>query len=108
MAAKTTVTDVIIYGAEKLCASCINLPSSAETADWLASALARDYGDSVRVRYIDVDVAGEDSGDEFVKGILDDRYAYPLVVIDGEVIGEGNPQIKKVRQKLADLGLKKQ
>lgn len=108
MAAKTTVTEVIIYGAEQLCATCVHLPSSTETADWLASALARDYGDLVRVRYIDVDVVGDASGDEFVKGILEDRYAYPLVVINGEVIAEGNPRIKKVREKLADLGLKKQ
>lgn len=107
MTAKTSVTEVIIYGAEQLCASCVHLPSSTETADWLASALARDYGDAVRVRYIDIDAAEEDSDDEYVKGILTDKYAYPLVVINGEVVAEGNPRIKKVRQRLEEIGLKK-
>ncbi len=30
---------------------------------------------------------------------------YPVVVIEGEIVGEGNPRIKDIQKKLADLGL---
>ncbi|MGA9173061.1 MAG: DUF1462 family protein, partial [Thermoactinomyces sp.] len=33
--------EVLVYGAEQLCASCVNLPSSRETATWLSAALGR-------------------------------------------------------------------
>lgn len=46
--------EVLVYGAEELCASCVNLPSSAETASWLSAALGRKYGNRVSVRHVDI------------------------------------------------------
>lgn len=107
MSARPTVIDVFVYGAKQLCQTCLHLPSSEETASWLSAALARDYGSGVTVRYIDIDEVGVQSDNKFVSGILADQYAYPLVVIDGEVVGEGNPRLKAIRQKLEALGLKR-
>ena len=106
MTAEPKVIDVIVYGAQQLCPSCLHLPSSEETASWLKAALDRDYGEAVRVRYVDIDHS-QNQTDPYVQGILSDHYAYPLVVIDGEVIGEGNPRIKAIRRKLDDLGLER-
>lgn len=106
MAADAKAVEVVIYGAEKLCSTCLHLPSSEETASWLRAALARDYGEAVQVTYIDID-RPMDPSDPYVRGLLADEYAYPLVVIAGEVVGEGAPRLKAIRHKLAALGLKR-
>lgn len=45
---------VYVFGAEEICASCVNLPSSKETATWLEAALGRKYPDRVTVQYVDI------------------------------------------------------
>lgn len=106
MTTEPKVIDVIVYGAQQLCPSCLHLPSSEETASWLQAALNRDYGKNVRVRYVDIDHTQSQS-DRYVRDILSDHYAYPLVVIDGDVIGEGNPRLNAIRRKLEELGLER-
>lgn len=106
MTAGPNVVDVVVYGAKQLCATCLHLPSSEETASWLEAALARDYGQAVRVRYVDIDES-QNQSDKYVGEILADNYAYPLVVIGGDVVGEGSPRLKAIRRKLEQLGLKR-
>lgn len=87
--------EVLVYGAGERCASCVNLPSSEETADWLQAALTRKYPErTISVRYIDI--FGELSGAEatFAKKVIEEDLFYPVVVIENQIISEGNPRLK--------------
>ena len=35
--------EIEVYGAEQICASCVNLPSSKDTCEWLEAALTRKF-----------------------------------------------------------------
>ena len=35
--------EIQVYGAEQICASCVNLPSSKDTCEWLEAALQRKF-----------------------------------------------------------------
>ena len=37
------VVEISIFGAEQICASCVNLPSSIETYEWLQAAIRRKF-----------------------------------------------------------------
>jgi disulfide oxidoreductase YuzD len=102
---RTTAVEVQVYGAEERCASCVNLPSAQETASWLEAALGRKFGDQIRVRYIDIHHPEQEADAVFVKRVIEEDMWYPVVVIDGEVVGEGNPKLKRIQEKLEQLGL---
>lgn len=98
--------EVTVYGTEELCASCVNLPSAKETAEWLKAALGRKYGDGACfVRYCDFQQAATEVDRYWAKRIVEEDLWYPLVVISGEIVGEGNPRLKDVYRKLEELGL---
>lgn len=94
--------EISVYGAEVLCPSCVNLPSAKETYEWLDAALKRKYENQpFHITYIDIDKPQEDEEKQkFVQKILDDEYFYPLVVIDGVVVGEGSPRLKKIYEQM--------
>ncbi|MFL6562301.1 MAG: DUF1462 family protein, partial [Bacillus sp. (in: firmicutes)] len=47
--------EIIVYGAEQLCPSCVNLPSSKETFEWLEAAIARKFPDQpFKMTYVDI------------------------------------------------------
>lgn len=100
--------EVLVYGLETLCPSCINLPSSKETASWLEAALFRRFGNNVVVRYVDMDHPQTDEDKAMVHRIREEELWYPVVVIDGEVIAEGNPKLKEIDQFLQKMGVTKQ
>ena len=95
-----------IYGADILCASCVNAPSSKDTYEWLDAAIRRKYPEySFIIRYIDIENDSLDVRDaDYAARIQDDEFFYPLVLINDEVIGEGYIQLKPVFQKLEELG----
>ena len=95
-----------IYGADILCASCVNAPSSKDTYEWLDAAIRRKYPEySFIIRYIDIENDSLDARDaHYAARIQDDEFFYPLVLINDEVIGEGYIQLKPVFQKLEELG----
>ncbi|SDJ62990.1 YuzD family protein [Salimicrobium halophilum] len=98
---------VTIYGAEERCASCVNAPGSKETYEWLQAAIGRKYGnESISYNYIDIFDAEEK--DEFIEKIMEDELFYPLVLVEGEVAGEGTPRLKSVYQYLEKHGVKEQ
>ncbi|RAL26980.1 YuzD family protein [Thermoflavimicrobium daqui] len=101
----TKPIQVFVYGAEQVCASCVNLPSSQETATWLQSALKRKFSEQVEVVYVDIFAPKGEKEKNFSKRVIDEDLWYPVVVIDDEVIDEGNPKLKKITQKLTELGL---
>lgn len=99
------MVEVLVYGAEQICPSCVNFPSSQETSTWLEAVMKRKYGEQVRVRYVDI---FQPEGKEeilFSQRVIKEDLWYPVVVIEGEIVGEGNPRIKDIQKKLADLGL---
>lgn len=102
---QTKTVEIRVYGAEELCASCVNLPSAQETTTWLEAALGRKYGDRVQVRYIDIHHPEGEEETAFSRRVIEEDMWYPVVVIEGEVVGEGNPKLKDIRQKLEALGI---
>lgn len=97
--------EVRVYGAETVCPSCVNFPSSLETSTWLEAVLGRKYGEQVRVRYIDIYQPEGEEERLFSHRVVEEDLWYPIVVIDGEVVGEGNPRLKAIQKKLAEMGV---
>ncbi len=98
--------EISVYGTETLCASCVNLPSAKETAVWLEAALGRKYGqERIVVRYCDFEKPETEEDKMWAKRIIQEDLWYPLVVISGEIVGEGNPKLKDIGNKLEEIGL---
>ncbi|MFB4210507.1 YuzD family protein [Shouchella sp. JSM 1781072] len=90
-----------VYGAEQKCASCVHLPSALETKEWLEAALARKFPDeAMTFHYVDIQAPQTEQEREWSESILNEKFFYPLVLLNGEVIAEGNPQLKKVTQQV--------
>lgn len=90
--------ELLVFGAEQLCASCANLPSARDTAEWLEAALGRKYSGKVTVRYIDIDSELTGLEAEFAARIQAEELWYPLVVLNGIIVGEGSPKLKEIEQ----------
>lgn len=99
---------VEIYGADIICASCVNAPSSKDTYEWLDAAIRRKYPDHpFSIEYIDIEKPIEDERKASIaQRVLDDEFFYPLVMIEGEVVGEGYIQLKPVLAELEKRGFK--
>lgn len=97
--------ELTVYGAEAVCASCVQAPPSKATAEWLEAALLRKFGKSVTVRYVDVNKPATDEDRYYCGKILEDAYFYPLVVAGNEVLGEGFISLKPVVQYYTRQGL---
>jgi disulfide oxidoreductase YuzD len=91
-----------VYGAEEKCASCIHLPSARETMEWLEAAITRKYPDiDFLFTYVDIDEpTTTEVHSKFVDAIKEDEYFYPLVVLEGDVVAEGNPNLKEIYKKI--------
>ncbi|MBA4542082.1 MULTISPECIES: YuzD family protein [Thermoactinomyces] len=96
--------EVLVYGAEELCASCVNLPSSRETATWLRAALGRKYGEQVSVRYIDIFNPQTEEEAAFSRKVIDEDLWYPVVVIAEQIVAEGNPKLKEIVRIIEERG----
>ncbi|MDS9472778.1 YuzD family protein [Sporosarcina pasteurii] len=95
-----------IFGADVVCASCVNAPSSKDTFEWLQAAISRNYpNQSFIIEYIDIDsTLSNERHEEIAEQIQNDEYFYPLVMINEEMIGEGHIQLKPVFASLEKLG----
>jgi disulfide oxidoreductase YuzD len=100
--------EVCVYGAAVLCPSCVNLPSSKETYDWLEAAISRKYPNQpFTITYIDINESIEDTEKSlFAQRVIDEDMFYPVVVINGEIVGEGNPRLKTIYSELEKYGYK--
>lgn len=95
------MVELTVYGADIKCASCINLPSAKETLEWIEAAVSRKYpNESISFRYVDLHAPETESDQKYTEAILNDEYFYPLVVINDEVVGEGNPKLKDIYEKI--------
>lgn len=95
-----------VYGADIICASCVNAPSSKDTYEWLEAAIGRKFnGHQIHFRYVDIEQPSESDVDaDFIEQIQNDELFYPLVTIEDEVIGEGYIQLKPVYTALEQHG----
>ena len=95
-----------IFGADIICASCVNAPSSKDTYEWLEAAITRKYPNHpFTIRYIDIESPLTDAREQdYALRIQQDDFFYPLVLINDEVVGEGYIQLKSVTDKLESLG----
>lgn len=91
-----------VFGAEEKCASCIHLPSARETMEWLDAAISRKFPElKLKIEYVDIDKPGEDELHvRLAESIRDDEYFYPLVLLNDEIVAEGNPNLKDIFAKI--------
>ncbi|MGG3468086.1 YuzD family protein [Neobacillus pocheonensis] len=104
-----TEVEIILYGAEQLCPSCLNLPSSKETFEWLEAAIARKFPEQpFKMSYVDIHLPPEKDSEkvQFAKRVIDEDMFYPVVVIKEKVVGEGNPRLKTIFSELEKYGYK--
>ncbi|MCM3567589.1 YuzD family protein [Neobacillus mesonae] len=103
-----TEVEVVLYGAEQICPSCVNMPSSKETYEWLEAAIARKFPQQpFKISYVDIHQPQEDTkkGD-FAKRVIEEDMFYPVVLIGEKVVGEGNPRLKTIFAELEKYGYK--
>lgn len=98
--------EIIIYGAEVICASCVNLPSSKDTFEWLEAAISRKYPkQSVKIRLIDIyNPPEEEPIKSFAERVVSEDMFYPVVTLEGKIVGEGNPRLKNIYAELEKYG----
>ncbi|WP_088103974.1 YuzD family protein [Halalkalibacter urbisdiaboli] len=100
---KKPTVELVVFGAENKCASCVHLPSAFETKEWLEAALTRKYPEKIfHIRYVDIEEQVGEKDRQYAEAILNDEYFYPLVVLGGEVVAEGNPNLKTIYQKIEE------
>ncbi|WP_080844232.1 YuzD family protein [Cytobacillus gottheilii] len=98
--------EVTIYGAEVLCPSCVNLPSSKETYEWLEAAISRKYPEQpFTISYVDINQPPENQEkQQFAQRVIEEDMFYPVVLIEEEIVGEGNPKLKTIYAEMEKYG----
>ncbi|MEG7335522.1 DUF1462 family protein [Bacillus subtilis] len=95
-----------VYGAETICASCVNMPTAKDTYEWLEAALKRKYPNQpFAMQYIDIHEPPDNKQEkELAEKIRNDEYFYPLVLVEDKIVGEGNPTLKDVYKEMEKYG----
>ncbi|HAQ06339.1 MAG TPA: disulfide oxidoreductase [Bacillus bacterium] len=98
--------EIVVYGAEVLCPSCVNLPSSKETYEWLEAAISRKYAEQpFKITYVDINnPPSEEDKKQFAERVIEEDMFYPVVLLEGKVVGEGNPKLKTIYAELEKYG----
>lgn len=98
------MVNVQVYGTKVICASCVGMPSSTETFEWLQAAIGRKYEgqeNKFQFDYIDFQEEQEDEDKKaFAERVVEEDLFYPVVLVNGEVVGEGNPRLKDVYEEI--------
>lgn len=91
-------TNITVYGADIICASCVNAPSSKDTYEWLQAALARKFENKqFRFEYIDInEPPDEEKHKQFAAKVIEEDLFYPVVLVNDEIAGEGIISLKSV------------
>ncbi len=98
------MVNVQVYGTKVICASCVGMPSSTETFEWLQAAIGRKYEgqeNKFQFEYIDFQEEQEDEDKKaFAERVVEEDLFYPVVLVNGEIVGEGNPRLKDVYEEI--------
>ncbi|MBI5974138.1 YuzD family protein [Staphylococcus canis] len=93
---------VVVYGAEIVCASCVNAPSARNTYDWLQTLLPRKYPNlDFEYTYIDIERDHDnlsDHDEQFIERIREDELFYPLVTMNDEYVTDGYVQLPPIKR----------
>ena len=91
---------IVVYGADVICASCVNAPSSKDTYEWLQAILGRKYNHiDFEFTYIDFMKQTEnltDHDQQFIERIKEVELFYPLVTINDVLVAVGYIQLKPI------------
>lgn len=100
--------EIIIYGAEQICASCVNLPSSKDTYEWIEAAVTRKYPNQpFKFVYVDIFQPPQDpEKQQFAQKVIDEDLFYPVITVNNKIIGEGNLRLKNLYMELEQHGYK--
>ncbi len=95
-----TKISVVVYGAEVVCASCVNAPTSIDTYQCLQALLLRKFPQHhFEFTYIDIRNDTENLTDhdmQFIERINEDELFYPLVTMNDEYVADGYIQYKQI------------
>ena len=93
---------ISVYGAKVICASCVGMPSSTETFEWLQAAIGRKYPEQLfQFEYIDIFEQHNDFYKQlFAQRVVDEELFYPVVLVNDHIVGEGNPRLKDVYEEI--------
>ena len=94
-----TKISVVVYGAEVVCASCVNAPTSIDTYQWLQALLLSFLQHHFEFTYIDIRNDTENLTDhdmQFIERINEDELFYPLVTMNDEYVADGYIQYKQI------------
>lgn len=98
------MVNVQVYGTKVICTSCVGMPSSTETFEWLQAAIGRKYEgqeNKFNFEYIDFQEEQEDEEKKaFAERVVEEDLFYPVVLVNGEIVGEGNPRLKDVYEEI--------
>ena len=98
------MVNVQVYGTKVICASCVGMPSSTETFEWLQAAIGRKYEgqeNKFNFEYIDFQEEQEDEDKKHSQSEYGGRFnLFPVVLVNGEIVGEGNPRLKDVYEEI--------
>lgn len=104
---QTKEIELIVYGTEQICASCVNMPSSKETYDWLQAAIGRKFPNQpLKISYVDINEPPTDNEKKrlFAERVIEEDLFYPVVVIEDDIVGEGDIRLKKIYAELEKYG----
>jgi disulfide oxidoreductase YuzD len=98
--------EIVVYGADQLCPSCVHLPSSKETFEWLEAAISRKYTNQpFTITYVDIyNPPSEDDKCQFAERVIDEEMFYPVVLLEGKIVGEGSPRLKTIFTEMEKYG----
>lgn len=95
-----TKVSVVVYGADVVCASCVNAPTSKDIYDWLQALLKRKYPEiTFEYTYIDFQKETENLSDhdqQFIEQLENDELFYPLITMDDMYVADGYIQSKQI------------
>jgi disulfide oxidoreductase YuzD len=103
------MVEIVVYGADQVCPSCVSFPPSKDTYEWLMAAISRKFPDQpFQLSYVDIfnpPIDDEDKRD-FAKKVVEEDMFYPVVVINGKMVAEGNPRLKVIFSEMEKYGYK--
>ncbi len=101
------VVEIAIFGAEQICASCVNLPSSIDTYEWLEAAITRKFPNQpFKFTYTDIFAPPLEDQEkrEFAQKVIDEDLFYPVILVEGKIVGEGSARLKTIYAELEKYG----
>ena len=98
--------EIIVYGTDQLCPSCVNLPSTKDTYEWLKAAIARKYSNQpFLISYVDIyNPPNDPQKQAFANRVISEGLFYPVVLIGEKIVGEGNPKLKTLYAEMNKYG----